>query len=120
MYANGGNMKSCWNTKHETVEPLRTLKREQIFNNRTKPACFILRVVRSALIIKTMEYKGKVYAKINGKYIECTETVQQLEDKISKLESALDKIATGTQPYNEREAFIFVDIAKHIASEALS
>ena len=37
-----------------------------------------------------MEYKGKVYAKINGKYIECTETVQQLEDKISKLESALE------------------------------
>lgn len=67
-----------------------------------------------------MEYKGKVYAKINGKYIECTETVQQLEDKISKLESALDKIANGTQPYNEREAFIFVDIAKQIASEALS
>ena len=67
-----------------------------------------------------MEYKGKVYAKINGKYIECTETGQQLEDEISKLESALDKIATGTQPYNEREAFIFVDVAKQIASEALS
>lgn len=49
-----------------------------------------------------------------------TKTVQQLEDKISKLESALDKIANGTQPYNEREAFIFVDIAKQIASEALS
>ena len=67
-----------------------------------------------------MEYKGKVYAKINGKYIECTETVQQLEDKISKLESALDKISNGTQPYNERDAFIFVDIAKQIAIEALS
>ena len=67
-----------------------------------------------------MEYKGKVYAKINGKYIECTETVQQLEDKISKLESALDKIANGTQPYNEREAFYFVNIAKLIAREALS
>jgi hypothetical protein len=67
-----------------------------------------------------MEYKGKVYAKINGKYIECTETVQQLEDKISKLESALDKIANGTQPYNEREAFIFVDIARQIASDAIS
>ena len=46
-------------------------------------------------------------------------TVRQLEDKISKLESALDKIANGTQPYNEREAFIFVDVAKQIASEAL-
>ena len=70
--------------------------------------------------LKTMEYKGKVYAKINGKYIECTETVQQSEDKISKLESALDKIANGTQPYNEREAFTFVYIAKLIASKALS
>ena len=68
-----------------------------------------------------MENKGKVYVKINGKYIECTaETVQQLEDKISKLESALDKIANGTQPYNEREAFYFVNIAKLIAREALS
>lgn len=38
-----------------------------------------------------MDYKGKVYAKINGKYIECTETIQQLEDKISKLEEALGK-----------------------------
>lgn len=69
---------------------------------------------------KKMEYKGKVYAKINGKYIECTETVQQLKDKISKLQCALDKIANGTQPYNEREAFIFVDVAKQIASEAIS
>jgi hypothetical protein len=31
------------------------LKREKIFNNRTNPACFILRAVRSVLIIKTME-----------------------------------------------------------------
>ena len=30
------------------------MKREIIFNNRTKPACFILHVVRSALIIKNM------------------------------------------------------------------
>ena len=29
-----------------------------------------------------MEYKGKVYAKINGKYIECTETIAELEAKI--------------------------------------
>ena len=29
-----------------------------------------------------MEYKGKVYAKINGKYIECTETIADLENPI--------------------------------------
>lgn len=33
-----------------------------------------------------MEYKGKVYAKINGRYIECPETIQDLEDKIKRLE----------------------------------
>lgn len=67
-----------------------------------------------------MEYKGKVYAKINGKYIECTQTIQELEDRISKLEIALDKIATGAQPHNEMEAFVFVNIAKNISIEALS
>jgi len=36
-----------------------------------------------------MEYKGKVYAKINGKYIECTQTVEDLEAKIKELESGL-------------------------------
>lgn len=34
-----------------------------------------------------MEYKGKLYAKVNGKYIECTETVQQLESRIKELEN---------------------------------
>jgi hypothetical protein len=31
-----------------------------------------------------MEYKGKVYAKINGKYIECTETIEEIENPIIK------------------------------------
>ena len=39
-----------------------------------------------------MEYKGRLYAKINGKYIECTETVQDLEDKIKYLESRVNKL----------------------------
>ncbi len=36
-----------------------------------------------------MEYKGTVYAKIGGKYIPCTETVEQLEGKITELENRL-------------------------------
>lgn len=32
-----------------------------------------------------MEYKGKLYAKIAGKYIECTESIQDLENKIEQL-----------------------------------
>jgi cell fate (sporulation/competence/biofilm development) regulator YmcA (YheA/YmcA/DUF963 family) len=32
-----------------------------------------------------MNYKGKLYAKINGKYIECTQTVQELENEIEQL-----------------------------------
>lgn len=34
--------------------------------------------------------KVRFMQKLTEKYIECTETVQQLEDKISKLESALE------------------------------
>jgi hypothetical protein len=34
-----------------------------------------------------MEYRGKVYAKINGKYIECTETVNDLEQQIKELKN---------------------------------
>jgi len=43
----------------------------------------------------------------------------QLLSKIDRLESALEKIKNGTHPFNEREAFIFVDVAKQIASDAL-
>jgi hypothetical protein len=52
-------MKSCWITKHETIEQheLRN-ERKRIITARN-PACFILHVVRSALIIKTMEISVK-------------------------------------------------------------
>jgi hypothetical protein len=39
-----------------------------------------------------MEYKGTVYAKIAGKYIECTETIEDLENKIKHLESENKKL----------------------------
>ena len=39
--------------------------------------------------------------------------------EIAELTEALSKIATGAYPYNAREAFIFVDIAKQIANELL-
>ena len=37
--------------------------------------------------MKGIEYKGKLYAKINGKYIQCTESVEQLERRIKELEN---------------------------------
>ena len=36
---------------------------------------------------KDMQFKGKVYAKMNGRYLECTETIEDLEKKISDLEA---------------------------------
>jgi hypothetical protein len=33
---------------------------------------------------------------------------------------ALEQIATGTQPYNEMEAFSFVDTARSIANDAIN
>lgn len=36
-----------------------------------------------------MEYKGKVYAKINGRYLECTQSVSDLEKQIEYLKSSL-------------------------------
>lgn len=38
-----------------------------------------------------MKYVGKVYAKINGKYIECTETTEALENNIKNLQEELEK-----------------------------
>jgi len=43
----------------------------------------------------------------------------QLTKQVEHLKSALEKIATGTQPYNENEAFSFVDTARSIANEAI-
>jgi len=37
-----------------------------------------------------VEYKGKLYAKIGGKYIECTQSVEDLEGRISNLEHVLN------------------------------
>ena len=45
--------------------------------------------------------------------------IDRLESALDRLESALEKIQNGTHPYNEREAFIFVDVAKQIACDAL-
>lgn len=39
-----------------------------------------------------MKYEGKVYAKIAGRYIECTQTVKELEDKIFQLKKLLHEI----------------------------
>ena len=43
----------------------------------------------------------------------------QLKKQVEHLKSALEKIASGTQPYNEMEAFSFVDTARSIANEAI-
>lgn len=37
-----------------------------------------------------MEYKGKVYAKIGGKYIECTQTIEDLENEIKEYKERID------------------------------
>jgi hypothetical protein len=54
-----------------------------------------------------MEYVGPVYAKIRGKYIECTESVKDLEDKIESLENKLmqeqEYIACSAIWYKELE-----------------
>jgi len=42
-----------------------------------------------------MEYKGMVYAKINGKYIECTETIEDLEKPILKKDIKGNPIREG-------------------------
>lgn len=39
-----------------------------------------------------MEYKGKVYAKINGKYLCCTESVNDLESAIKSGEKKILKL----------------------------
>lgn len=36
-----------------------------------------------------MKYEGKVYGKVAGRYIECTQTVEDLENEIEDLKTAL-------------------------------
>lgn len=43
----------------------------------------------------------------------------QLIKQVEHLKLALEKIANGAHPYNEREAFSFVETAKAIADDAL-
>jgi len=43
----------------------------------------------------------------------------QLRKQVDYLKSALEKISNGTQPYNEREAFSFVETSRAISDEAL-
>ena len=43
----------------------------------------------------------------------------QLKKQVENLKFALEKIANGTQPYNESEAFSFVETAKAISDDAL-
>lgn len=43
----------------------------------------------------------------------------QLKKQVARLNTALYEIKTGNQPCNEIEAFMFVEIAKEIASKAI-
>lgn len=36
-----------------------------------------------------MKYEGKVYAKINGRYIECTQNITDLEKQIEYLKNKI-------------------------------
>jgi len=57
-----------------------------------------------------IDYKGKLYAKVGSKYIECTETIQDLENKIEKLKLELASCRNGD--------ITTVEIAKIIAHKA--
>ena len=48
-----------------------------------------------------MRYEGKIYGKINGRYIELTESVMDLEKQRDELQSRLTEIAKGN-PTNKR------------------
>ena len=39
-----------------------------------------------------MKFVGKVYAKMNGRYIDCTETIEDLESKIERLEAEVERL----------------------------
>ena len=50
-----------------------------------------------------MEYKGKLYAKIGGRYIECTESVEDLENKIKILEQEVKQLQVNLKLSNQSE-----------------
>lgn len=52
-----------------------------------------------------MKYKGKVYAKINGRYIECTQTIEQLENRIKELKAKSEE--EGEERYEYAMKFFY-------------
>lgn len=42
------------------------------------------------------------------------------QERIKDLESYLDRIANGAQPYNDREAWSWIETARQLANEAFS
>lgn len=42
------------------------------------------------------------------------------QERINNLESYLDRIANGAAPYNDREAWSWIETARQLANEALS
>jgi len=57
-----------------------------------------------------MEYIGAVYARINGKYIECTETIEDLENKIKSLEGDVKFLRFLVDNGISEEEFYYNDI----------
>jgi len=39
-----------------------------------------------------MQYKGKVYAKVGGRYLECSETIEDFEKNIEFLKNKVEKL----------------------------
>jgi len=60
-----------------------------------------------------MEYKGKVYAKINGKYIECTETINNLENNINLLKERIKFLEFLVDNGINEEEYFDNDIIPH-------
>ena len=54
-----------------------------------------------------MNYKGKLYGKVAGKYIEMTPTVEDMENRIKSLESAIETTITGMEWNAENEPLTF-------------
>ena len=54
-----------------------------------------------------MESKGKLYVKIANVYVECTETIEDLQNKIKELESEISqlKIKLETKPIRTINSF---------------
>jgi cell division septum initiation protein DivIVA len=64
-----------------------------------------------------MEYKGRVYGKVGGKYIELTQTVEDLENEIKSLKEKLQEFDIKAENSKQWQLGVLKNIGKNMLKQ---